>query len=86
MEEKEKSASVLETQNNNLLDTISKEEDPDKLKDLTYLFNNLQTKKNIIFNLNKIIDFINEVSNKIIDLIEKYDLIELKGENYGQKK
>lgn len=48
MEEKEKSASVLETQNNNLLDTISKEEDPDKLKDLTYLFNNLQTKKNII--------------------------------------
>ena len=47
---------------------------------------NSQTKKNIIFNLNKIINFINEVSNKIIDLIEKYDLIELKGETYGQKK
>ena len=61
--------SPLDKSNNELLATIINETDPEKLKDLTHLFNINQTKKNIIRvnTMNKLID---KVADQMIERVE----------------
>ena len=61
----------LDEKTNQLAQTIINEDDVDKIKDLTHLFNLNQAKKNVIrvMKLNGLLD---TVSDKIIERFEKY--------------
>ena len=70
-EELSVSTQSLDEKNVQIAQTIINEEDVDKIKDLTHLFNLNQAKKNVIrvMKLNGLLD---TVSDKIIERFEKY--------------